>query len=394
MFDSLHDIVGPVHDETTVSIVNAIHELCRDFDDAYWSDCDEARRYPSDFVRALAAGGWLGMTIDSQYGGTGFGHIQAATVLHEVAASGAGLAGCIPLHMPLFATASLVAYGTERLKQEFLPEICSGELTLCFAVTEPEAGSDTSRIRTRATPTSAGWTVSGQKIFITQALQAQACVLLARTAPAAEGRFDGLSLFLVDLDGRFVERRPIPKMPHNAIASCEVFFNDLPVPRERLIGEEGRGFYHILKSLNSERTLVSAEMVGLGRAALARGVEYARTREVFGRMIGANQAISHPLARAGALLSSAWLSVLDAARRIDAATEAGAASNTAKYVAAEACYAAADAAIQVHGGMGVAKEYHVERYFREARFFRIAPISQEMTLNYLAQTVLGLPRSY
>jgi acyl-CoA dehydrogenase len=394
MLESNPDSVDAEYDETTLSIVHAIREVCKDFDDGYWSDCDEAKRYPAQFVKALASGGWLGLTISTEYGGTGLGHVQAAAVLHEVAASGAGLSGCIPLHMPMFATASLVAYGAESLKRQFLPGICSGERTICFAVTEPEAGSDTSQIKTRVVPKGDGWSVSGQKVFITQALEAQSCVLLARTAPARAGRFDGLSLFLVDLDDRFVERRSIAKMPHNAVASCELFFSDLPIPRDRLIGEEGKGFYHVLKSLNSERALISAEIVGLGRAALARGVNYAKARQVFGRAIGANQSISHPLARASAMLSASWLCVMDAARRIDHGQEAGAASNTAKYVSAEACYAAADAALQVHGGMGVAKEFHVERYFREARFLRIAPISQEMTLNYLAQTVLGLPRSY
>jgi acyl-CoA dehydrogenase len=394
MLPSDRDIVDSMYDETTLAIVNAIRDVCQDFDDAYWSKCDEEKRYPSEFVKALTLGGWLGLTISSQYGGTGLGHIQAAAVLHEVAASGAGINGCIPLHMPMFATASLVTYGSDELKSRFLPGICSGERTICFAVTEPDAGSDTSQIKTRAVPSGDGWSLSGQKIWITQSLQAQSCVLLARTGPAQAGRFDGLSLFLVDLDDQFVEKRPIPKMPHNALASCELFFSDLPVPRDRLIGEEGRGFYHVLKSLNSERTLMAAEIVGLGRAALKRGVDYAQTRQVFGRPIGANQAISHPLARAGAMLSASWLCVMDAARRIDQEQEAGATSNIAKYLSAEACYAAADAALQAHGGMGFAKEYHVERYFREARLLRTAPVSQEMTLNFLAQTVLGLPRSY
>nr|WP_246529427.1 acyl-CoA dehydrogenase family protein [Microvirga zambiensis] len=388
------EIVDSAYDETTLAIVTAIRDLCQDFDDPYWSKCDEEKRYPSEFVSALASGGWLGLTISSQYGGSELGHTQAAAVLHEVAASGAGINGCIPLHMPMFATASLVTYGSDELKRRFLPEICSGERTICFAVTEPDAGSDTSKITTRAVPNKDGWSLSGQKIWITQSLQAQSCILLARTGPAKSGRFDGLSLFFADLDDRFVEKRPISKMPHNALASCELFFSDLPVTRDRLIGEEGRGFYHVLKSLNSERTLMAAEIVGLGRAALKRGVEYAQARQVFSRPIGANQAISHPLARAGAMLSASWLCVMDATRRIDQGKDAGAASNMAKYLSAEACYAAADAALQAHGGMGFAREYHVERYFREARLLRTAPVSQEMTLNYLAQTVLGLPRSY
>jgi acyl-CoA dehydrogenase len=388
------ELVDSMYDETTLSIVNAIRDVCKDFDESYWSKCDEEKRYPSEFVNALASGGWLGLTISSGYGGTELGHVQAAAVLHEVAASGAGINGCIPLHMPMFATASLVEYGSAELKRQFLPGICSGERTICFAVTEPDSGSDTSQVKTRAVAKGDGWSVSGQKIWITQALQAQSCILLARTGPAKVGRFDGLSLFLADLDDRFVERRPIPKMPHNALASCELFFSDLPIPRDRLIGEEGKGFYHVLKSLNSERTLMAAETVGLGRAALKRGVEYAQARQVFGRPVGANQAISHPLARASAMLSASWLCVMHAACRIDQGQDAGAASNMAKYLSAEACYAAADAALQSHGGMGFAKEYHVERYFREARLLRTAPISQEMTLNYIAQTVLGLPRSY
>jgi acyl-CoA dehydrogenase len=381
-------------DGDTLDIARAVGELCSKFDDSYWTNCESNKRYPIEFFQALKSGGWLGVNIPTEFGGSGLGNLQAAVVLHQVASSGAGLNGCIPLHMPMFATASIVSHGSDELKTTILPEIMSGDRVICFAVTEPDAGSDTSQVRMKASKTESGWLLSGQKIWITQSLQAQSCIILARTSSAQHGRFDGLSMFIADLDEKHVERRAIPKLPHNAIASCELFFNDLPVPQNRLIGEVGRGFFNLLSSLNSERILLSAEIVGLGRAALRRGVEYANQRRVFGRPIGQNQAIAHPLARASAMLHGAWLSVVDAASRMDRGEDVGSVSNMTKYLAAEACFAAADAALQTHGGMGFSTEYHVERYFREARLLRVAPISQEMALNFVAQSVLGLPRSY
>jgi acyl-CoA dehydrogenase len=379
--------------EEVGALVDGIAELCRRFPDEYWAEHDAASEYPREFVDAVAAGGWLGLTVPEEFGGGGLGYVAGAAILRAIASSGAGLNGCIPVHMSMFAAAPVVEHGSQELKATFLPRIVAGDSTLCFLVSEPDTGSDTSRLRTRATRTEDGWSGSGQKIWITQALEADIGILLARTSEAA-GRFDGMSLFLIDMVSDAVSVQSIPKLPHNALRSCEVFISDLAIPRERLIGEEGQGFKQVLGGLNSERVLMAAEMVGIGEAALRRAAQYGREREVFGRPIGANQAISHPLARAEALLASAWLTVLEAAWTMDSGAQAGAAANRAKYLAAEACWAAADAAMQTYGGMGFAKEAHVERYFREARLLRTAPVSQEMALNYLSQKVLDLPRSY
>ncbi|HWI71031.1 MAG TPA: acyl-CoA dehydrogenase family protein [Baekduia sp.] len=382
-------------DDTTKAITEAVRDRCAAFDESYWEQCDAKSRFPEEFVASMAEGGFLGFTVPEEYGGGGQGHVAAAAMLREISASGACLNGCVPVHMTMFAVEPIVRFGSDEMKQRFLPQICEGKLQLCFAVTEPDTGSDTSRIKTAAKATPDGWSVSGQKVWITLAHIADAAILLARTGPAPESdRFGGLSLFLADLDGEHTTAKPTPKLPHNAAVSCELFLDDLPVDRDRLIGEEGRGFRHILPGLNSERVLMAAEMVGIGQAALRRGSDYARERVVFGRAVGANQAISHPLARASAMVSSAWLATLEAAWRLDRGLPCGAQANSAKFLAAEAAYAAADAALQAHGGMGFGREYHVERYFREARLCRVAPISQEMTLNFLAQQVLELPRSY
>ena len=374
-------------------LVDGISDLCRAFPDEYWAQHDAESAYPQAFVDAVAEGGWLGLTVPEEYGGGGLSYVAGAAVLRAIASSGAGLNGCIPVHMSMFAAAPLVEHGSDVMKKTFLPRIVSGASTLCFMVSEPDTGSDTSRLRTRATASSAGWLGSGQKIWITQALEADLGVLLVRTRESA-GRFDGMSLFLVDMASPAISVRSIPKLPHNALRSCEVFIEDLVIPADRLIGQEGQGFPHVLRGLNSERVLMAAEMVGIGEVALRHAVQYAGEREVFGRPIGANQAISHPLARAEAMLNGAWLSVLQAASTLDRGQSAGAAANRAKYLAAEACWVATDAAMQTYGGMGFAKEAHVERYFREARLLRVAPVSQEMALNYLAQKVLQLPRSY
>lgn len=382
-------------DDTTKAIAEAVRERCAAFEESYWERCDAESRFPEEFVAAMAEGGWLGFTVPEEYGGGGQGHVAAAAMLREIAASGACLNGCVPVHMTMFAVEPIVRFGTTEMKERFLPSVCSGELQLCFAVTEPDSGSDTSRLKTRARRAGDGWVVSGQKVWITLAHIADAALLLARTEDApADDRFGGLSLFLADLDPEHSTAKPTPKLPHNAAVSCELFLDDLPVGRDRLVGEEGKGFRHILPGLNSERVLMAAEMVGIGHVAVRRGADYAREREVFGRRLGANQAIAHPLARANALLSGAWLATLQAAWRLDQGLPCGAEANQAKYLAAEAAYAAADAALQAHGGMGFGREYHVERYFREARLCRVAPVSQEMTLNFLAQTVLNLPRSY
>ena len=382
-----------VDDELT-TMAAALRATLAQFDCAYWTKCDLEERYPSDYVAAMAEAGWLGMTVPQEFGGAGQGHVATAVVLNEIAVSGAGLNGCIPIHMALFATAPIVNYGSDQLRRAVLPKICAGKTVLCFGVSELEAGSDVSRITTHARQVSDGWLISGHKTWVTQASRANAAILLARTRPSGAMRTGGLSLFLVPLDDKAVRRVPMRKTVHNAVDSCELYLDDLRIPDEYLIGDEGRGFEHILFALNSERVLAAAEGVGLGRAALKRAVEYANERQSFGHPIGSYQAISHPLARASARLSGAWLATLNGANKIDRAVDAGAAAYEAMYLASDACYLAADAAVQTLGGMAFSRDEPVERYFREARLFRLAPVTQEVTLNYLARNVLGLTRSY
>jgi acyl-CoA dehydrogenase len=379
-------------DEDHEAIADAVRRVSSGFDDDYWAACDTEHRFPWDFYRRMAEGGWLGVAIPEEYGGGGRGIAEAAIVLREVARSGAAMNGCSALHLTIFGLNPVVRFGSERLKEAFLPRAAAGDLHVAFGVTEPDAGTDTGRITTRATPDGqGGWVVRGRKIWTSKALESEVVLLLARTG--GEG-LAGLSLFVADLDPEHVEIRPIPKMGRNAVASCEVVYDDLPVPGWRLVGEEGRGWRQLLHGLNPERILLAAEAVGIGEAALARAVRYATEREVFARPIGANQAIAHPLAQAHIQLVAAWQVAQHAAWRYDQGLDCGEAAQSAKYLAAEAGYFAADRAVQTLGGMGYATEYHVERYFREARLQRIVPVSQEMTLNYIAQQVLGLPRSY
>jgi acyl-CoA dehydrogenase len=378
----------PDHD----AIADAVRRVCARFDDDYWARCDADHAFPWDFYGVMAEGGWLGIAIPERYGGGGRGITEAAIVLREVARSGAAMNGCSALHLTIFGLNPVVRFGSDRLKEAFLPRAAAGDLHVAFGVTEPDAGTDTSRITTRAEPDGhGGYRVRGRKIWTTKALESEVVLLLVRTG--GEG-LDGLSLFLADLDPAHVEIRPIPKMGRNAVASCEVAYDDLPVEGWRLVGEEGQGWRHLLHGLNPERILLAAEAIGIGEVALDRAVAYARQREVFGRPIGANQAIAHPLAQAHMQLVAAWQVARHAAWRYDSGLDCGEAAQTAKYLAAEAGFHAADRAVQTLGGMGYATEYHVERYFREARVQRIAPVSQEMTLNYVAQKVLGLPRSY
>lgn len=381
-------------DDELTTMAAALRTTLAEFDEDYWARADLEKQYPTDFVASMAEAGWLGMTIPQEFGGAGQSHVATAVALHEIAASGAGLNGCVPIHMALFATAPIVRNGSSQLKKAVLPDICSGKTVLCFAVSERNSGNDMSKIMTRARHVNGEWLISGQKIWVTQASRANAAILLARTRPAGDARTGGLSLFVVPLDGKAVRSVPMRKNVHNAIESCELYFDDLAVPDEYLIGQEGQGFEHILSALNSERVLAAAEGVGIGRAALRRAVAYADERESFGRPISAYQAISHPLARASAMLSGAWLATMNGANKIDRAMDAGVAANEAMYLSSEACFAAADAAMQTLGGMAFSCDCSVERYYREARLFRIAPVSQEMTLNYLAHSALGLTRSY
>ncbi len=382
-------------DEEHEAIVEAVDRLCAAFDDSYWSGCDTEHRFPWEFYERMAEGGWVGIAIPEAYGGGGQGITEAAFVLNRVAASGAGMNGSSAVHLTMFGLNPVVRFGNDQLKEAYLPRAARGDLHVAFGVTEPDAGTDTSRITTRADDDGrGGFVVHGRKIWTSKALESEVVLLLVRTDPPGPTPLDGLSLLLAPLDPHYVDIRPIPKLGRNAIASCEVAYDGLPVEGWRLVGQRGRGFKHLLHGLNPERILLAAMSCGLGEVALRRAVAYAGQREVFGRPIGANQSIAHPLARAHMDLHAAGLVWRHAAWRYDHGLSCGEEANTAKYLAAEAAFFAADQAVQTHGGFGYAVEYHVERYWREARLQRIAPVSQEMTCNFIAQNVLGLPRSY
>ena len=381
-------------DETLQSIAEGIRRVCSGFDDTYWAACDAEHRFPHEFYDEMAEGGWIGIAMPEEYGGGGQGITAAAVMMREIAASGAAMNGCSAVHLTVFGLNPVVVFGNDHLKDTFLPRAATGDLHVAFGVTEPDAGTDTSHITTRAERDGDIWRITGRKIWTTKALESEVVLLLVRTNPELAGTFGGMSLFLADLDPNYVDITPIPKLGRNAVASCEVAYDGLPVEHWRMVGEEGHGFKHLLHGLNPERVLVASEAIGIGDAALEKAVTYANEREVFGRPIGQNQAISHPLARAHVQLQAAWLQIMDAAERYDAGLACGAQANAAKWLAAEAGFFAADRAVQTLGGMGYASEYHVERYWREARLMRIAPVSQEMALNYVAKSVLGLPRSY
>ena len=377
----------------------ALHEevlaLASSFTPDYWLEHDRAERYPWEFVRAFAGRGWLGTIIPEAYGGAGLGITEACVILHAICLSGAGTSGASPIHFFMFPPAPIVRSGSEAMKRAWLPRIAAGDLLLAFGVTEPTAGSDTSRITTWADRAGDRWLVRGQKVWTTNAQQAERILLLARTAPRDEARpLDGMTLFFTALDRHACTVRRIDKLGRAAVDSNELFIEGLEVPDADVVGEVGRGFYHLIDGLNPERIVTAVEAIGIGRSALRIAARYACERQVFGRPIGQNQAIAHPLAAASARLDAAELLAFKAAWRYDRGEPCGAEANAAKYLGAEAGFEACDAALQTLGGFGYAKEYHVERLWREVRLYRIAPISQEMVLNYLSQHVLGLPRSY
>ncbi len=377
----------------------AIAKLCARFPDEYWLARDRDGAFPDDFHRALAEAGWLGIAMPPEHGGAGLGITEAALMMQAIAESGAGFSGASAVHMNIFGLHPVVVNGTHEQKRRWLPPLIAGRDRACFAVTEPDAGLNTLALKTRAVRAGDHYVVSGQKIWISTAQVATKVLLLARTTPldeaaAAGARTRGLSLFYTDLDRRFVEVREIEKMGRKCVDSNQVFFDGLRVPVEDRIGEEGRGFEYILHGMNPERILIGAEAVGLGRAALARAARYAGERVVFDRPIGRNQAIQHPLARSWMELEAAHLMALKAASLYDAGRPCGAEANAAKYLGAEACFRACEQAILTHGGMGYASEYHVERYMREAWVPRIAPVSPHLILCFIAEKVLGLPKSY
>ena len=382
--------------EDQETIRQAAADLAATFDDHYWLEKDTAHEFPSEFYKAFAEGGWLGVTTPEEYGGHGYGITEAALILEAVAASGGGMNAASSIHMSIFGMHPVIVHGSDELKRENLPRIVAGDLHVCFGVTEPGAGLDTTRITTFARREGDEYVVNGRKVWISKALESEKILLLTRTTRFDDvaKKTDGMTLFLTDLDRERVEIRPIQKMGRHAVSSNELFIDDLRIPVEHRVGEEGRGFRYLLDGLNPERMLVAAEALGLGRAALRRAVAYGNERVVFGRPIGMNQGLQFPLADALARLDAAELMLRKATWLYDQGLPCGREANTAKYLCADAGFEAADRAVQTHGGMGYAAEYHVERYFREARLLRIAPISQEMVLNYLGEHVLGLPRSY
>ena len=373
-----------------------VRRLCDKYGNEYWRDL-EPDRYPQEFVAELTAQGWLSALIPEQYGGGGLSLAGASVILEEIAASGGNPSAC---HAQMYVMGTLLRHGSDEQKAHYLPRIASGEARLqAFGVTEPEAGSETTQIRTRAERDGDVWRINGQKIWTSRALYSDLMILLARTAPATEDdRLGGLSVFLFELrgaDGELVPGvtiNPIPTMMnHN---TTEVFFDDLEIPVDALVGTEGRGFRHILDGMNAERILIAAECIGDGTFFLERASEYARNREVFGRPIGANQGVAFPLAQAYANLRAADLMRWRAAELFDAGESCGAEANMAKMLASNASWEAGNAALDTHGGFGFAQEYDIERKFRETRLYQVAPINNNLVLAYVAQQCLGLPKSY
>ncbi len=382
---------NPAHD----AIGREVAALADKFTLEYWREKDRDEAYPTEFVEAFANAGWFGTVIPREFGGRGLGVTEAAVLLHAICAAGAGTSGASPIHLAIFPPYPIIKHGSETLQARYLPRLATGELRMAFGVTEGEAGTDTSRIATRAERCGDRWILNGTKAWLSNGQHAQKALILARTSPRDPARpLLGLSLFFADLDPKSCTLEVIDKLGRNAVDSNRLVMADLEVADEDVVGEIGRGFYHLLDGLNPERIVIAMEAIGIGRAALALAVEYAGERVVFDRPIGKNQAIAHPLARAWADLAAAELLAMKAAWLFDNDRPCGAEANAAKYLAAEASCMACDAAIQTLGGRGYRKDHHVERLWREARLYKIAPISQEMVLNYLSEHVLGLPRSY
>jgi acyl-CoA dehydrogenase len=379
------------------AIRSAVAELCQQFTDDYWLDHDTEHRFPWDFYKAIADAGWLGICVPEEQGGSGLGITEASILLEEIAASGAGMNGASAIHGMIFGMHPVIKHGSPEMKERLLPQIVNGTMHVCFGVTEPDAGLDTTRTSTFAKPDGdGGYVVNGRKVWISKAQNSQKVLLLTRTTKLEDckKKTDGMTLFLTDVQSEQIEIRGIPKMGREAVDSNELYIDDLHVPGEDLVGEEGQGFKYLLDGLNPERIFVAAEALGLGRASLRRAVAYANERVVFGRKIGQNQGIQFPLADSRMRLDAAELVLRKASWKYDRGEPCGLEANTAKFLCAEAGTEAADRAIQTHGGFGYAREYHVERYYKEARLLKIAPLPQEMVLNYIGEHVLGLPRSY
>lgn len=383
--------------EDQLNIRSAVDDGMKRFDLDHWRQIDKAGEFPEEFFQFAARQGWLGVAMPTEYGGSGLG-IAHAAVMMEAIARGGGQTAASAVHMNVFGTNVVVKHGSEDLKRENLPEVIAGRMKVCFGVSEPDSGLDTTSLKTRAVrkPGSSDWVINGRKVWISTAQHAHKILLLCRThdPEPGENKAKGLSLFFTDLDRSKIDVREIEKTGRAAVDSNELFIDDLVVPDEHLVGDEGRGFHQLLDGLNPERVLVASEAIGMGRAALDLAVRYAKERVVFGRPIGQNQGVQFPLADIYARLESAWLMVLRGAALYDAGRDCGAEANIAKYLAGEYGHKAADQAMQTLGGYGYSKEYHVERLWRESKLARIAPVSPELILCYIAERKLGLPRSY
>ena len=377
-------------------IARQVRALCEKFDDEYWRERDSKAEFPHDFYAAVANAGYLGVAIPEAYGGSGLGITEAALVMKEVAGSGGAMAAASAIHLSIFGVSPIVFHGTEEQKRRFLPPVVRGEVHAAFAVTEPDAGNDITHIKTAARREGDYYVINGRKVFTTKAREAKKMLILTRTTPFenVKKKTDGMSLFFADLDPAAVEVRELHKLGRAAVDTNMLFIDNLKVPASDLIGGEGRGFHSLLDGLNPERILIAAEAIGIGTIAIKKAVRYAKERIVFGRPIGQNQAIAHPLADAYSKLEAAELMMMKAAWLFDNRKPCGPEANVAKLRAADAAWEACDRAVQTLGGYGYMREYDVERYFRECRLLKIAPVSQEMVLNSISEHVLGLPRSY
>lgn len=376
-------------------IRDAAKKLAGRFGDDYWAEADKTKKYPWDFIKAWADDGWLGCLMPEEYGGMGLGMTEAGVILHEIGMSGGGHGAASAFQYFVFPPGPIIHHGSEAMKRKYLPKLASGEMMMCFAVTEPDCGVDTSRIKTFAKKEGGKWLINGRKVWISNAQNADRALLLTRTSPRNPDKpYDGMTLFFVELDRSKVEVTPIDKLGRNCIDSNELLIENLEAHDEDVVGEVGKGFRCLIDGLNPERIAVAFAQIGTGRAALSKAVQYAKDRVVFDRPIGQNQAIAHPLADSWMRLQAAEMVAMKAARLFDEGKSCGAEANAAKFLATEAAFQAADRAMQTLGGYSYAKEYHVERYWRETRLLKIAPVSQEMVLNFVSDKVLDLPKSY
>jgi len=382
--------------ETRQAIREGVRAVASRFDASYWLARDEDGEFPHEYHRAMADAGWLGITMPEEYGGAGLGVTEAAIMMHEVASHGGGMSATSSVHINLFGPHPLVVHGTQAQKSEWIPRLISGADQVCFGFTEPDAGLNTTRIKTFAEKVPGGYRVRGQKVWTSTGQVANKIMLLTRTTRFEDCKrpTDGITIFYTDFDRSKIDVQRIPKMGRKCVDSNAIFIDDLFIPDEHRIGEEGKGFSYILDSLNPERVLIAVEAVGIGQDALRRATQYAKERVVFDRPIGQNQGIQHPLAERWMYLESAWLMAMKAAELYDAGKPCGAEANAAKFLGARAGYDACERAIFTMGGFGYAKEYHVERLFREVTVTRIAPITEQLIMSFIAEKVLGLPKSY